>query len=109
MVEEKPAADERQVSADSGRGSAEPQAGMSSGRSDTGGLDPPTVRSILAAQNDENTDDEVAIVDKVDFKAEVKEHDDHEILCRCNCSKTFVVKVKVKKDKNQNKKGTKKK
>ena len=46
------------------------------------GWTPPTVRSILAAQNDENTDDEVAIVDKFDFKAEVKEHDDHKILCR---------------------------
>ena len=90
------AADDRPASADSGRGSAEPQAGPSSGRSNLGRLDPLTVRSMLAAQNDHDSDDEVTIVGEVAYKPEIKNHDGHEILCRCNCGKKFVVKVKGK-------------
>ena len=90
------AADERPASADSGRGSAEPQAGPSSGRSDLGRLDPLTVRSMLAAQNDPESDDEITVVGEVAYKPEISNHDGHEILCRCNCGKKFVVKVKGK-------------
>ena len=61
-----------------------------------GWLDPLTVRSMLAAQNDPESDDEVTVVGEVAYKPEISNHDGHEILCRCNCGKKFVVKVKGK-------------
>ena len=53
----------RPVSADSGRGSAELEAGPSSGRSSTSDLAPFAVRSLIAAQQDDSDDDITVIAE----------------------------------------------
>ena len=53
----------RPVSADSGRGSAELDAGPSSSRSSTSDLAPYAVRSLIAAQQDDSDDDVTVIAE----------------------------------------------
>ena len=94
--EEKPADEDRPSSADSGRGSAEPQAEPSTSRGREAAADPITVRSMLAAQAGADSDDEVTVMAEMRNRARVENHEDHEILCRCSCGKRFIVKGKKK-------------
>lgn len=56
------AGETRPGSADSGRESAEPRPGPSSGRTLIGGLAPHAVRSMIAAQQDEDADDDITLL-----------------------------------------------
>ena len=93
---EKPADGDRPSSADSGRGSAEPQAGPSTSRGREAAADPITVRAMLAAQAGAESDDEITVMAEMRKRARVVNHENHEILCRCSCGKRFVVKGKKK-------------
>ena len=85
---------DRPVSADSGRESAEPSAGPSSRRRELSGMAPYAVRSILAAQQDTDSDDEITVMAEVAGPSRIREDRDHEIFCRCDCGKRFIVKAK---------------
>ena len=96
--DEEDAADGRPGSADSGRGSAEPVAGPSSGRSATRGLAPHTVRSMLVAQQDSESEDEITVLAQRRPRHAAEPETRRFVVHRCRCGARFETE-EVKKEK----------
>ena len=99
--DEEAAGETRPGSADSGRESAEPRPGPSSGRTLIGGLAPHAVRSIIAAQQDEDPEDDITLLAQAGPRFPGGQEFRNLVITRCSCGARTVTEEPDKKNEEE--------